>query len=61
MSSSSSVSNISKRSFDPKPDQPDVSHSITLNGDPMPMLSAYPDINAATDVPENIIAWLLEV
>jgi len=43
------------------PDRPDLSHSITVNGDPMPMLSAYPDIDPSIDVPENIIAWLLEV
>jgi hypothetical protein len=59
---SSSVSSISKRSFDPTPDKPNSSHHcIALNGDPTPMLSAYPDFDTAIDVPENIIAWLLGV
>ncbi|KAF8490811.1 hypothetical protein F5888DRAFT_1637919 [Russula emetica] len=58
MSSSSSVSSISKRSFDPMPDRPNP--CIALNGDPTPM-SAYPDFDTAIDVPENIIAWLLGV
>jgi hypothetical protein len=62
LSSSSSVSSISKRSFDPIPGLPDLfHHCTTLNGDPTPMSPACPDqfLNFdAIDVPENIIAWL---
>jgi len=65
-SSSSSVSGISKRSVDPTHDRPGLSHHcITLNGDPTPMLSANPDSfsnsDAAIDISENMIAWLLQV
>jgi hypothetical protein len=66
LSSSSPSSSISKRilkrTLDPMPEQPDLSHrGITLNGGPAPMLSAYPDYDAVIDVPENIIAWFLGV
>lgn len=61
MSSPSSVPGASKLRFDPMPDLPDLINCITLNEDPKPMSSAYPGIDAAIDLPENIIAWLLEV
>jgi NAD-dependent dihydropyrimidine dehydrogenase PreA subunit len=61
MFSSSSVSSISKPSFDRMPDQPSP-HCITLNGDPTPVLPPCPDpllnFDAVVGVPENIIAWL---
>ena len=43
------------------PNRPDAPHYTTHSGDPMPMLSAYPDNEVAIDVPENVIAWLLGV